>query len=113
MKVNPLGISAYTRIDSAKSGVTKQDRSGAVADADKRTAPEDALTLKPQSSSTESAVAIRMSSEMSSMISPEERAAIEMLFERYASRQESAVSYDAGGVTQSGPKLGARVDFRA
>lgn len=111
MKVNPSGIAAYTGVDSLAQAARQRERQQVVSE-DKTAQGAERVRIQPNPEATGSSLAVKAGSEFSHLITPEERAALELLFERYAERSESRSTYGAEGAAQRGPKLGAKVDFR-
>ncbi|HSH00507.1 MAG TPA: hypothetical protein VLB27_10675 [candidate division Zixibacteria bacterium] len=111
MKVNPTGIAAYTGVDSLAQAARQRERQQVASENTTAQAAE-RVRIQPNPEATGSSLAVKVGSDFAHLISPEERAALELLFERYAERGESRATYGAEGSAQRGPKLGAKVDFR-
>ncbi len=129
MNINPLGISAYGKTDVSRKGLDPSQRAqeqfaveaqkqdsvavkGAEAKRAARAENDKSVTMARRETETSSSLAVKAQSDFTQLLSPEELAAIDILFAKYAENQSSNVSYSPKGQQSHAPRLGAKVDFR-
>jgi hypothetical protein len=109
MKINPIGIQAYqqlTRQQRADSPqVEKQDKSVANRQ----------VTIAPQGQQDESQLAVRPANgSYADSLSAEERAALDLLFERFKDSERFGPGYSRqAGQSQGEARIGTRIDIKA
>jgi hypothetical protein len=127
MNINPLGISAYGKADvtrknpdaaqraqeqfaiEAQTGATTENTDSRRVTKAEQDKP---VTMAKRDAETSSSLAVKAQGEFAQMLSPEEREAIDLLFEKYTQGQKSGTSYGAKGEQNNTARLGASVDFR-
>ena len=109
MKINPVGIQAYQQL-------TRQQRpdSQQVKQQDEAAANQQ-VTIAPQTEREESPLAVRPTSgSYADHLSSEERAALDLLFERFKDSDRFGPGYSRkSGQPEARAKVGSRIDIKA
>lgn len=123
MSINPLGVAAYTKTELVKPLQNQAVQEKAVsgqsdplgAAGAKRTELSETIRAPRRENETSSVLAVRSkldSGAFAEVMTPEERDALSLLFEKYQDRLDQKANYSATGREADGAKLGSRVDYR-
>jgi len=107
MKVNPLGIQAYQKMN-------RTDRPSSETAASRASLPADQnVVIEPQSGASKSAVAVKApSGSYAKFLSTEERQALDLLFTKFSDTSRFGSAYAAEISDTAGEQLGRTVDVK-
>ncbi|MFQ5608138.1 MAG: hypothetical protein ACE5GA_09345 [Candidatus Zixiibacteriota bacterium] len=121
MSVNPLGVSAYDRIEqlnqrggseaTRRANITgRQERAEGTGRAAEQVSPEH-VTIAQKTEPQGSALGVKNASALTDILTAAEKAAIEELFSRYDFPDTEGAVYQPSGDTTQARQVGARVDY--
>ncbi len=117
MSVNPLGVNAYSRVES----FNPRSRPEATKTADRQIRQNESASKSPEATritipqkigAKSSALAVANDKALTDILSSEEKQAIDELFSKYDLSQAEPAGYSPFGETTASSAVGAKVDFR-
>lgn len=122
MSINPLGVAAYTKTELVKplqqntaSKTNEASQTPVGAESAKQGEAAEKIRAPRREAETSSALAVRSKLDagaFAEVMTPEEREALELLFEKYQDRLDQTSGYSAAGRETDSAQIGARIDYR-
>lgn len=117
MSVNPLGVNAYTRVEtfnqrSRPESTSIADRQIQQSDNTRKTPEASKISISQKLGAESSALAVTNDKALADILSVDEKQAIDELFAKYDLSKADSAGYSPFGETTTSRAVGAKVDFK-